>query len=751
MKNFVLDVQDFKSALEKTECASSSASLKIPKIVLIGNEKSGKSRLLERMIDSSIYIKDQKVERPVHVRIAEVAGVETWFELEDLQGSRFNSGEDLGTELIKAASSLGFSEQESLDSPVRVKFNSSKLCADLLFIDFPGIKHNQSWNAFREFAAREFSSAEYLLVGVLPVNDLQNQARVLKLLSDLDPQRSRSTVVLTKLDLVSADDMQKALDSFMGNFPFVSAVGKIPANVQKEILCVDKFGEKVHSAIPKFAPYERHLGLRAVRENISSLMVKHVRSFVISIRDKLQKEVFSLQQKCFNVKSSSSIRGDVSVSTLVKSFGDNMSASLAGRSTTADAKEQNVDLTEGAKINMIFEKTLPEKLKHVNSAFDSQDNREVVYAIKNSRGVRTGFFIPDKAFNTVARQRMERFKWPFTECLRLIMVQMKGAINRCGRLSLQSYPLLLDEVTRKSTEFILTNEMLVQDAIESCLKMEECYINSANEDFAKQVDHANALAETGHAFKVKTSLMSVNLSKTGTLSIIHPETETKHRYWFVLSSDKLQWFKLKDKKTFVGSLKLENLRMMDGNEDGSICMFFLTGKRVSEDYERLNLIAENEDEAEIWKTQLLRAGVFPVNDSFQDLSNDLFLNGQLNESVALIRHLTLEYMKIIKKNLRDKFTKIVVYYLIKRTFDFVKNDLLLYLYSLKKDEELLKTSSDTVSLQQRLVNDLEATKDAIKLADNLCFGKVQSFFAEGSDSTQDILNRTFGDDFLAFP
>ena len=174
------------------------------------------------------------------------------------------------------------------------------------------------------------------------------------------------------------------------------------------------------------------------------------------------------------------------------------------------------------------------------------------------------------------------------------------------------------------------------------------------------------------------------------------------------------------------------------------------GKRVSEDYERLTLVAENEDDAERWKTQLLRAGVFPVNDSFQDLSNDIFLNGQLNESVALIRHLTLEYMKIIKKNLCDKFTKIVVHYLINRTKEFVMNDLLLYLFSLKKDCELLKTSSDAVSMQKKQVQDYEATKEAITLADNLCFSQIQPFYIKSAETTQDILNRTFGEDFGLF-
>ncbi|XP_075249719.1 dynamin-2-like [Convolutriloba macropyga] len=750
MRTFIDDVQNFKDALGKTGLAVAKAP-DIPKVILLGNEKSGKSSILEKLIDSSVYIKGQKVDRPILVETFHVEGLDTWFEIEDLKGSKFLTGDDLGTELIKSASSMGFSENECLERPVTVKFSSFQLCGNITFVDFPGIKLNDSWNTFRDFVTKEYGAegSDCLLIGVVPITDLNNQARVLKLLGDLDPQRLRSSLILTKLDLVSIDDIQRALDSFIPTFANVVGVGNIPeGQCQKDVLCVDKFDNKIHAAIPKFAPYENHLGLRAARVMISNLIAKHVRNSVTSIRDKLQKQIFQLQRNCYDVKALYSARSDVSVSTLVKTFGDSLNKALCGCVNSAEPKDESIELTEGARINLIFQKTLVNRLRNINSAFNESDNRQVVYAIKNSRAIRTGFFIPDKAFNTVARQRIEKFRLPFMNCLKDIIVQVKSAINRCGRITLQTYPLLLDEITRKCTEYVLANDMLVQDSIDSALKVEECYINSANEDFAKQVERANALAEDGHSFKVKRSIMSTNLHKSGTLSILQPETKTKHKFWFVLSSDELQWFKHKDKKTFVANLKLENLRLMDGDLEGSICMFYLTGKRVSEDYERLTLVAENEDDCERWKTQLLRAGVFPVNDSFLDLSNDIFLNGQLNESVALIRHLTIEYMKIVKKNLSDKFTKIVVHYLINRTKEFVMNDLLLYLFSLKKDNELLKTSSDADSIQKKQVHDYEATKEAIKLADNLCFSQVQPFFTKSTESTHDIMSRTFGDDFL---
>ena len=753
MKNFLTDLENFNDALLKTGLNIQNGDiqlLKLPKILIIGNEKSGKSTFLEKLIDAKIYIENQEIERPIVLQTKYVDGLDSWFEFEELPGSKFVTGEDLGNELIKAATSLFVeNSQQLIHHPITIIYNSSRICGGMTFVDFPGVKFHSNWNTYREAIIKNCESSDQIIIGVISMDE-QNQSRTIKLLNELDPSKTKSGVVFTKVDTVNWESIQSNLSTFITTFPLAVGIGNLPDNLNtKEILCVDKDGNQIHAAIPRFASYEGHLGIRAARDTLSNLMIKYVRNKVFLIRDKLQKQVFDLNKYCSNVNITSTlnIRNDVSVSSLLKIFGDDLNTALSGRSS-GDNKDDTVDLTEGARINLIFEKTLPTRLKNVNSSFDETDNKEVVYAIKNSRAVRTGFFIPDKAFNTVARQRIEKFRTPFLQCLKDIMALMKAAIDRCGHKSLQKYPLLLHEVTRKCVDLLLLNEMIVQDYLDSTLKMEECYINSANEDFLKKVEAANALAENGQAFRVRRSLMSTNLNKSGLLSILNQESNTKHKYWFVLTSEKLEWSKQRDKKTVIGCISIENLRIMDGEEEGSFCMFFLTGKRVSDEHERLTLIAENEDDAERWKTSLLRAGVFPVDDSFQDLSNDIFLNGQLNESVALIRHLTLEYMKIIKKNLKDKFTKMIVYYLIKKTMDFIRNDLLLYLYSLKNDEELLRTSTDAESSQQRNMDNLAATNEAIELADNLCFAPVNCFMLHNNETAKDIISRAFGDDLL---
>ena len=86
------------------------------------------------------------------------------------------------------------------------------------------------------------------------MTDPNNQARVLKLLGDLDSHRVRSSLILTKLDLVSVDDIQTFLDSYLSTFRQVVGIGNMDDGInQKEVLCVNKLNNKIHAAIPKFA------------------------------------------------------------------------------------------------------------------------------------------------------------------------------------------------------------------------------------------------------------------------------------------------------------------------------------------------------------------------------------------------------------------------------------------------------------------------------------------------------------------
>ena len=146
-------------------------------------------------------------------------------------------------------------ETEILESPIKMKLNSFDLCGDVTFVGFPGVKNSDNWNSFRDFVMREFDySSDCILIGVVSVTDPNNQARVLKLLGDLDSHRVSSSLILTKLDLVSVDDIQTFLDSYLSTFPQVVGIGNMDDGInQKEVLCVDKLNNKIHAAIPKFA------------------------------------------------------------------------------------------------------------------------------------------------------------------------------------------------------------------------------------------------------------------------------------------------------------------------------------------------------------------------------------------------------------------------------------------------------------------------------------------------------------------
>ena len=73
-KNFLAEIKVFNYVLLKTGVPFAKTP-QIPKLVLLGNEKSGKSSLLEKLFGSSVYIKDQKIDRPVHVETCHVDGM----------------------------------------------------------------------------------------------------------------------------------------------------------------------------------------------------------------------------------------------------------------------------------------------------------------------------------------------------------------------------------------------------------------------------------------------------------------------------------------------------------------------------------------------------------------------------------------------------------------------------------------------------------------------------------------------------
>lgn len=63
--------------------------------------------------------------------------------------------------------------------------------------------------------------------------------------------------------------------------------------------------------------------------------------------------------------------------------------------------------------------------------FDEKElRREISYAIKNIRGIRTGLFTPDMAFEAIVKKQIEKLRTPSIKCIDMVVAELTSVIRQ---------------------------------------------------------------------------------------------------------------------------------------------------------------------------------------------------------------------------------------------------------------------------------------------------------------------------------
>ena len=111
-----------------------------------------------------------------------------------------------------------------------------------------------------------------------------------------------------------------------------------------------------------------------------------------------------------------------------------------GKTVSVDA------LSIGARINRIFHERLP--LKLAERKIDEKNlRREIKIVIQNIRGVRSGLFTPDMAFERIVKEQIQQMMNAPMVIADAVTAQLVGAVRESTEC-MKSYPSLREEVDR---------------------------------------------------------------------------------------------------------------------------------------------------------------------------------------------------------------------------------------------------------------------------------------------------------------
>ncbi|XP_077440178.1 dynamin 3a isoform X2 [Vanacampus margaritifer] len=715
--------------------AGLSYSLLLPQIAVVGGQSSGKSSVLENFVGRDFLPRGTGIvtRRPLVLQLHHSDN--EYGEFLHCRGKRFSDFDEIRQEIEAETGRLTGNNKGISPIPINLRIFSPNVL-NLTLVDLPGITKVPVGDQpvdieyqVRDMIMQYISKENCLILAVTPANmDLAN-SDALKLAKDVDPQGLRTIGVITMLDLMDkGTDAREILENRLLPLRrgYIGLVNRSQKDIdgKKDIKTALQAEKKFFLSHPAYRHMCDRMGAPYLQKSLNQQLTNHIRDSLPALYSHLQCLLVPVNKEVNTYKvynPDDPISRTKTLIKLVQQLGGDFEKLIEG-----SADEVNtVHLSGGARINQIFHERFPYQL-HKMKCDERKLRMEIAYAIRNIHGVRTGLFTPDMAFQAIVKKQISKLKIPCFGFVDMVCKELVTTIYECFN-KLSSFPKLREETERLVTAEIREQESICRDQISLLIDMQLAYINTKHEDFIG-FTHAQSQCHRSDNKMVAGSGVQQGVAPPSRLIVIRKGWLTINNvsiiakdYWFILTTESLSWFKDNEETEKRYMLPLDNLKVRDVergfmSSKFAFALFHSESRNVYKDYKFLELVCNCQEELDIWKSSLLRAGVYPEEVTVDAQGNgpsENFTDPQLERQVETIRNLVDSYMGIIHKTVKDLMPKAIMHLMVNSVKEFISSELLAQLYALGDCSALMDESPDQRQHREQVLGKHAALQAAI--------------------------------------
>ncbi|KAM3728019.1 Dynamin [Dirofilaria immitis] len=710
-----------------------SLNFDLPQIAVVGGQSAGKSSVLENFVGKDFLPRGSGIvtRRPLILQLVHDQHIE-YGEFLHKRGQKFTDFDMIRKEIEDETDRITGQNKGISPIPINLRIFSPNVL-NLTLIDLPGLtkvpvgdQPPDIEHQIREMLLTYISRETCLILAVTPANSDLATSDALKLAREVDPQGLRTIGVLTKLDLMDeGTDARDILENRL--FPlrrgYIGVVNRGQKDIvgKKDIRAALDAERKFFISHPAYRHLADRLGTPYLQRTLNQQLTNHIKDTLPALRDSLQKKLYALEKdvnEYKNFQPNDPSRKTKALMQMVQTFTTDIERSVEGSSSKAVSTNE---LSGGARINRIFHERFPFEI--VKMEIDEKEmRREIQIAIRNIHGIRVGLFTPDMAFEAIVKKQIERLKEPSLKCVDLVVNELAAVVRQCAEC-VARYPRLRDEIERIVTTNMREKEQSAKYHISMLVDYELAYMNTNHEDF---IGFSNAEAKASSTSQKKN--LGNQVIRKGWLSVHNISfVRGSKDCWFVLTSDSLSWYKDDEEKEKKYMLPLDGIKLRDleagfMSKQHKFALFYPDGKNIYKDYKQLELSASNLDEVDAWKASFLRAGVYPEKEKPAEDGEtvpeieETSVDPQLERQVETIRNLVDSYMRIVTKTIRDLVPKAIMFLIVNKVSEFLRDgDLLANLYQLGDTDSLMEESQFEAQKREEMFRMYHACKEALRI------------------------------------
>ncbi|KAJ3439937.1 dynamin related protein 1 isoform a [Anaeramoeba flamelloides] len=477
---------------------SSTPLIHLPSIVVVGEQSSGKSSVLENLVGKDFLPRGNGIvtRRPLILQLSSVPQQKN----QPITYAYFgNSEKERIHSLSKVKKEIEFKTEKiapgkNISSHRLVLNIVSSDAPELTLIDLPGLTQvsveGQDKNIsekIRNLVLSYIKSPKTIILAIIPANqDLANSA-ALKIAKEVDPKGERTLGVLTKVDL-----MQKGtnvLTEILEGGIHPLKLGYIPIinRSQQDILNNKKIQtslfEEEEFFKNKYPKYCTRCGTKYLKKQLSKLLFAHLKKCLPGIKNNINDKIKFYKQKEIQFQSKygkfneMENKGGILMQKL-NIFSNAYIESIEGTKNDLSVKH----LTGGSRLHYLFTKVFG---SYINN-FDPLEGitlENIRLLIRNSLGLNFNLQISDQNFKKILMEQILKLKRPSIQLIELSYKELIKIIENLNLQEIDQYPKLKTCLTDLSTDLLNKLKTKTQEYVTSIIDVEADVVTLNHPDY----------------------------------------------------------------------------------------------------------------------------------------------------------------------------------------------------------------------------------------------------------------------------
>lgn len=693
--------------------------LDLPQIVVVGSQSSGKSSVLENIVQKDFLPRgtDIVTRRPLILQLVQISAESQHEYAEFLHrpGKKYFDFNEVRLEIDKETNRIAGGKKGISDVPINLRIYSPNVL-NLTLVDLPGITkipvQDQPADIeaqIRRLVVRYVSNPNSIILAVTPANQDIVNSEALKLAREIDSSGKRTIGVLTKLDLMDAGtDATEILDgnAFTLHLGFIGVVNRSQKDIMehKQIKQALESEEKFFRTHPAYSRIADKCGTKYLAKTLNSLLIHHIRDKLPELKAKLNLLIVQTEQELQSYGDQAFVgkahQGSLVLKLLTK-FATNFNASIDGTFDDVTTSE----LSGGARLYYIFNSIFGETLASIDpcASLTMQDIRN---AIRNSTGPRPSLFIPEMAFDLLIKPQIKRLEIPGLRCVELVFDELLKIVTGCETKELRRFPKLSQKIQEVCVELLRERMAPTQAYIESLISIQMAYINTNHPDF---IGGNSAISMLERKYEKRRREMErfrrsqmLAMSSGSIVNNSAPSAKASN------SSERNRNMKTasesKDPSQQASMKQIE----ISGKDGGFLNYFF--GNNPNADFP--DHISGSEYGSNSSTSQIRKDSGQEDKNLYQNFQSEFSRpppSGRFSSvdrediEVELIRSLMYSYFNIVRKGVADMVPKTIMYLIVNYAKENIQNRLVSSLYKEELFEEILQED-------ERVMNDRKKCK-----------------------------------------